>query len=150
MKISHNIILASLLGIALSPVAFADRAAEETAEAASIASVPGANIKIVSPANNAKIDADEEYPLVYEVTPGKGGDHFHIWVDGNRSPGLHDVKGTYTLPKLSPGEHIISLRVVTKDHIATGPEKSIKVIAGAEKVSVNTDKAAAKTTATAY
>lgn len=133
MTISRRVMLAAAVGLALSTSAFADRAAEEKAEAASIASVPGASIKILAPVDGAHLDADEEYPLAYEVTPGKGGDHFHVWVDGRRGPGIHDTKGTYILPRLGAGEHIISIRVVAKDHVATGPEKSIRVIADAKR-----------------
>jgi len=88
-----------------------------------------ASIKILSPANKAQIDAGEEYPLKYEVVPGPGGDHFHVWVDDDRGPGVHDAKGTYMLPKLSPGTHTITIKVVDKGHVPTGPQQSITVIA---------------------
>ena len=132
MKNLQRTVLTALLGLVLAPSAFADRAAEQQAEAASIASVPGASIRILAPADGAHVDAGEAYPLNYEVTPGKGGDHFHVWVDGKRGPGIHDTAGKYTLPKLSAGEHIIAIRIVDKDHVATGPEKSIRVIADAD------------------
>lgn len=129
MKSLQHVVLAAIFGLVLSPATFADRAADDKAEAASIASVPGASIKILAPTDGAHLDAGEEYPLNYEVTPGKGGDHFHVWVDGKKGPGIHSTSGKYTLPKLTPGEHIINIRVVDKDHVATGPEKSIRVIA---------------------
>jgi hypothetical protein len=88
-----------------------------------------ASIKILSPANHAQLDAGEEYPLKYEVIPGPGGDHFHVWVDDDRGPGVHDAKGTYMLPKLSPGTHTITIKVVDKGHVPTGPEQSITVTA---------------------
>lgn len=88
-----------------------------------------ASIKILSPADHAEIDAGEEYPLSYEVIPGKGGDHFHVWVDDKRGPGIHQIKGVYTLPKLSPGQHVLTIKVVDKDHVPTGPQKSITVTA---------------------
>lgn len=132
MKISRHVMLVAMFCLALPSAAFADRAAEDKAEAASIASVPGASIKILAPVDGAHLDAGEEYPLNYEVVVGKGGDHFHVWVDGKRGPGIHSTSGKYTLPKLTPGEHIITIRVVDKDHVATGPEKSIRVIADAD------------------
>lgn len=132
MKNLQRTVLTALLGLVLAPSAFADRAAEQKAEAASIASVPGASIRILAPADGAHVDAGEEYPLNYEVSPGKGGDHFHVWVDGKRGPGIHDTAGKYTLPKLAAGEHVIAIRIVDKDHVATGPEKSIRVIADAD------------------
>ena len=88
-----------------------------------------ASVKILSPANNAQIDAGEEYSLKYEVVPGPGGDHFHVWVDNDRGPGVHDSKGTYMLPKMSAGTHIITIKVVDKGHVPTGPQQSITVVA---------------------
>jgi len=89
--------------------------------------VTPASIKILSPAEQSELDAGESYPLSYEVTPGTGGDHFHVWVDEKRGPGIHDIKGTYSLPKMKPGEHVITIKIVDKDHVPTGPEMSINV-----------------------
>ncbi len=86
-----------------------------------------ASIQILSPENGAQLDAGESYPLEYAVVPGPGGDHFHVWVDSERGPGVHDRKGVYQLPKMTPGEHTITLKVVDKGHVPTGPAKSIKV-----------------------
>jgi len=94
---------------------------------AAVTSAEMASIKIVSPAENQRIEAGEEYQLVYEVTPGPGGDHFHVWVDGQRGPGVHDSKGVYTLPRLIFGVHDVTLMVVDKAHIPTGSQKSIKL-----------------------
>src|SRR5947209_4293197 len=95
---------------------------------AAVASAEMASIKIVSPAESQRIEVGEESRLVYEVTPGPGGDHFHVWVDGQRGPGVHDSKGVYTLPKFSTvGEHDVTIKVVDKGHTPTGPQKSIKL-----------------------
>src|SRR5438270_2770741 len=80
-----------------------------------------ASLKILSPANDAQLDAGEPYPLQYEIALGPGDDHFHVWVDGDRSPGIHDLKGIYTLPKLTPGDHVITLKMVDKGHVPTRP-----------------------------
>lgn len=89
---------------------------------------PGkASIQILKPADQAQLDADESYPLDYQVTLGPGDDHFHVWVDNDRSPGIHDLKGTYMLPKMTPGTHVITLKLVDKGHVPTGPQKSIQV-----------------------
>ena len=97
--------------------------------AASAPAAPGgAGIKILTPADGAQLDAGESYPLHYEIALGPGDDHFHVWVDGDRSPGIHDLKGSYRLPKLSPGPHTITLKLVDKGHVPTGPQKSIQVI----------------------
>jgi hypothetical protein len=129
---SRHLILAALFGLAISPAAFADHAADLKAEAAITAAVEGASITILSPTDGAHLSAGEEYPLQYDLKPGKGGDHFHVWVDDKRGPAIHDYKGTYTLPKLTPGEHVIYIGVVDKGHVSTGPKKSIVVVAGAD------------------
>ncbi len=86
-----------------------------------------ASLRIVTPADHAQLDAGESYPLEYLVTLGPGDDHFHVWVDGERSPGIHDLKGTYNLPKMTAGEHVITLKLVDKGHVPTGPQTSIRV-----------------------
>ena len=87
-----------------------------------------ASIKIVSPKDHEQLEADETYQLEYEVDPGPGGDHFHVWVDKDRGPGIHDRKGKYTLPKMAPGEHVLTIKVVDKADFTTGPEQSIHVV----------------------
>lgn len=92
------------------------------------AGAPGkASIQILQPADQAQLSANEAYPLEYQITLGPGDDHFHVWVDNDRSPGIHDLKGTYTLPRMTPGTHVITLRLVDKNHVPTGPQKSIQV-----------------------
>jgi hypothetical protein len=112
--------LATFLLLALAASAFA---------AAPGAAAPkgAANIQILKPADHADLDSDEAYPLDYQVALGPGDDHFHVWVDADRSPGIHDLKGTYMLPKMTPGQHVITLKLVDKGHVPTGPQKSITV-----------------------
>jgi hypothetical protein len=94
----------------------------------SIAARSGAaSIKIVSPAENALVSADEQYALSYEASWGAEGDHFHVWVDGQRGPGVYSLKGSYVLPRLNPGEHVITLKLVDTGHRPTGVEKTVKV-----------------------
>ncbi len=113
MKLSHYLLLASFAGTALPLAASADIG----------------SVKILAPADNAMLDADEEYPLNYEIALGSGDDHFHVWVDDYKSPAQRTTKGTYTLPKLSPGKHVIYVKIVDKGHVPTGPEKTIHVTA---------------------
>jgi hypothetical protein len=87
-----------------------------------------ASIKILTPKDHEVLESDETYKLAYEVTPGPGGDHFHVWVDQDRGPGIHDRKGEYTLPKMKPGDHTITVKIVDKGHVPTGPEQSIHVV----------------------
>jgi len=94
---------------------------------AAFAAPSASSVQILSPADHAQLDAGESYPLEYAVVLGSGDDHFHVWVDGERSPGIHDLKGTYRLPKLAPGEHVITLKLVDKGHVPTGPQTSITV-----------------------
>ena len=96
--------------------------------AATAARGAGASIEIATPLDGAQLDAGETYPLQYAVVPGGEGDHFHVWVDADRGPGVHTLKGSYDLPKMTPGTHVITVRVVDKGHVPTGPEKSIKVV----------------------
>jgi hypothetical protein len=92
------------------------------------ADTPGAaSIQILKPADQAQLSAGESHPLDYQITLGPGDDHFHVWVDSDRSPGIHDLKGTYMLPKMTPGTHVITLKLVDKNHVPTGPQKSIQV-----------------------
>jgi hypothetical protein len=113
----HNLALASLLLLAVAVSAFA----------ATPSAPKGASIQILKPADHADLDSDEAYPLDYQVALGPGDDHFHVWVDADRSPGIHDLKGTYVLPKMTPGQHVITLKLVDKGHVPTGPQKSITV-----------------------
>ncbi len=113
MKLSHYLLLATIASAAVPLTAHADVG----------------SVKILAPVDNAQLDADEEYPLNYEITLGSGDDHFHVWVDDNKSPAQRSIKGTYTLPKLSPGKHLVYIKIVDKGHVPTGPEKTIHVTA---------------------
>jgi hypothetical protein len=97
------------------------------AHAANDASDARGAIQILKPADHADLDSDESYPLDYQIVLGPGSDHFHVWVDADRSPGIHDLKGTYMLPKMTPGQHVITIKQVDKGHVPTGPQKSITV-----------------------
>lgn len=113
----RNFAFVSLLLLAVAASAFA----------AAPSAPKGASIQILKPADHADLDSDEAYPLDYQVVLGSGDDHFHVWVDAERSPGIHDLKGTYVLPKMTPGQHVITLKLVDKGHVPTGPQKSITV-----------------------
>jgi hypothetical protein len=120
MKIGRSVLVLFLSVLFISMLSLA--ASAFAADAAGKAS-----IQILKPADQAQLDAGEAYPLEYQVTLGPGDDHFHVWVDGDRSPGIHDLKGTYMLPKMTPGVHVITLKLVDKGHVPTGPQKSIQV-----------------------
>jgi hypothetical protein len=117
MKIHRLVLALSLLVAALA------------ASVSAAAGPGGASIQILKPADHAQLDAGESYPLDYQIALGPGDDHFHVWVDAERSPGIHDLKGTYMLPKMTPGVHVITLKLVDAKHVPTGPQTSIQVTA---------------------
>jgi hypothetical protein len=122
MKTRHRL---SALALLLTLTTLPTFAAGSTSAAPNAPAKP--SLQIVAPADHAQLDAGESYPLEYRVTLGPGDDHFHVWVDGDRSPGIHDLQGTYRLPKMTAGEHVITLKLVDKGHVPTGPQTSIRV-----------------------
>lgn len=96
---------------------------------ASLAVAAEPKIDFISPADGAKLDAKVQAKVSYEVTPGRGGDHVHLYVDGREATVLREKKGTYTLDLLEPGGHQICIRMVDKNHTPIGVERCIKVTA---------------------
>ncbi|MEW5792462.1 MAG: hypothetical protein ACOY4L_03850 [Pseudomonadota bacterium] len=86
-----------------------------------------AYVKILSPANGAKLDAMAQNKITYEVQPGPRGDHVHVYVDDKEVGILRQLKGSYTLETLSPGNHDVCIKVVNKAHVPIGVERCIKV-----------------------
>src|SRR5437899_11185235 len=92
---------------------------------AAVASAENARINIVSPADNERVERGEEYQLVYEVTPGTGGVHFHVWVDGQRGPGIHEAKEADKRPMFSTvGEHEVKKKVADEGKMPTVPNNT--------------------------
>jgi len=85
------------------------------------------SVMITSPKDGATLSAMGENKMDYEVKLGAGDDHFHVWIDGERGGPVRDLKGTLTLPKMTPGKHAIIVKIVDKAHVPTGPEKSVFV-----------------------
>jgi hypothetical protein len=85
------------------------------------------SVTIMSPKDGATLSAMGENKLDYAIVLGAGDDHFHVWIDGERGGPIRDLKGSYTLPKMSPGKHAIIVKIVDKAHVPTGPEKSVFV-----------------------
>lgn len=92
-----------------------------------VAQADGGAVTIVSPADNATLDAMAENRISYDVTPGPGGDHTHLYVDGKEIAVLRQLKGSYTLASLAPGAHELCIKVVNKNHTPIGIEKCVKV-----------------------
>lgn len=87
-------------------------------------------VRIVTPADGAKLDAFDQNKISYEVVPGPKGDHVHLYVDGKETAILRELKGSRTLETLSPGNHDICVKVVNKAHVPIGVEQCIKVNVG--------------------
>jgi hypothetical protein len=85
------------------------------------------SVMITSPKDGATLSAMGENKMDYEIKLGAGDDHFHVWIDGERGGPVRDLKGTMTLPKMTPGKHAIIVKIVDKAHVPTGPEKSVFV-----------------------
>ncbi|HEY0720694.1 MAG TPA: hypothetical protein VGE50_05525 [Gammaproteobacteria bacterium] len=85
-------------------------------------------VTISAPADGATLDAMTENAITYEVVPGPKGDHSHLYVDGKEDAVLRKLKGSYTLPTLTAGEHNICIKVVNKGHVPIGVEKCVKVM----------------------
>ena len=96
---------------------------------AQISLAEDASIKITAPADGAKLDAMAQNKVVYEVMPGPKGDHVHLYVDAKEAAILRQLKGSYALTALSPGQHDICIKVVDKGHTPIGVEQCVKVTA---------------------
>lgn len=83
--------------------------------------------RIESPANDATLDAMAGNRLVYEVEPGPRGDHVHVYVDGREVGILRQLKGSYLLETLAPGERELCVKVVNKAHTPIGVEDCVRV-----------------------
>lgn len=98
-----------------------------TTQAAEMGMATGTMITITSPTDGAKLSATGENKMEYDITLGSGDDHFHVWIDGEKGPAQRELKGTYVLPKMTPGQHAVIVKIVDKAHVPTGPEKRILV-----------------------
>jgi hypothetical protein len=95
--------------------------------AAPLAMAAESKIEIISPVDGAKLDVMEQSKLDYSVTLGSGADHIHVYVDSKESALLRQMKGSYTMENLSPGNHEICIKIVNKNHTPIGVERCIKV-----------------------
>jgi len=95
--------------------------------AASAALAAEPHVRIGSPADGATLDAMEQNRLAYEVEPGPRGDHVHVYVDGEEVGILRQLKGSYTLETLAPGERELCVKVVNKAHTPIGVQDCVKV-----------------------
>lgn len=94
---------------------------------ASLAFGDDASVAISSPADGAKLGRAAQTKIDYEVMPGPKGDHTHIYVDDKEIGVLRELKGSYILEAMAPGNHEICIRLVNKGHTPIGVQKCIKV-----------------------
>ncbi len=73
----------------------------------------GASVKIISP-KSGQVFKSDSVPIEFAMKKGKRGEHVHAYIDGELMGMFNSSKGTLTGVK--PGEHILELRVATKDH----------------------------------
>lgn len=85
------------------------------------------NVKILAPAEGARLDAMADNRISYEVVPGERGDHTHLYVDGKEVAVLRQLKGSHALETLAPGKRELCIKVVNKNHTPIGVEKCVKV-----------------------
>lgn len=86
-----------------------------------------AAVKILAPAEGARLGAMAQNRISYDVTPGPRGDHTHLYVDGREVAVLRKLKGEHALGGLARGDHDLCIRVVDKGHAPIGVEKCVKV-----------------------
>lgn len=85
------------------------------------------SITISAPADGARLDPMAQNRIAYEVVPGPGTDHVHLYVDGKEAAVLRQLKGSYPLETLAPGQHAICIKLVNKAHTPIGVERCVNV-----------------------
>ena len=88
------------------------------------------NVKITSPADGEKVKSSDPVNIIYDITPGPGGDHAHIYVNDKEAGILRKLKSSFSLDPLPSGVHTVCVKVVNRGHSPIGQESCIKVISG--------------------
>ena len=109
--IRHTLFTGLITGLGLAAPAFAQ----------------DAMVTISSPAEGARLAATAPVEIVFDVTPGPGGDHTHLYVDGKEEAVLRQLKGSHKLGPLAAGMHELCIKVVNKNHTPIGVDKCVKV-----------------------
>jgi putative copper resistance protein D len=73
----------------------------------------GARVKIVTP-KQGQVFSGDRIPVQFRLVKGKTGHHVHAYVDNELMGMFESEKGTLT--GISPGNHVLTLRVVEADH----------------------------------
>jgi hypothetical protein len=102
-----------------------------------------ASVVILSPDKDSQVLAHKPLPVVFRATPGSGGDHVHLLVDGVLVRML-PIRGAYSFSGsvetryiltdgLYPGHHTITVGLVDAAHASIGVNASVTVVAVASR-----------------
>jgi hypothetical protein len=116
----HPVFVAMLLMLALT-------ACEKKPAEKPVAIPTGSLVDISAPADGARINANSQIKLDYDITLGGEGDHAHLYVDDRRISMLRKMKGSYMIFPLDPGIREICIKVVNSNHTPIGVSRCIKV-----------------------
>lgn len=83
---------------------------------------------LISPANGAKLAAGQTHKVEYEVKPGSGAHHVHLFVDGEETATGHKLKGSFPLGPLKAGEKKVCVAPVNKNHTPIGAQTCVTVV----------------------
>lgn len=98
--------------------------------ASGAAMAAASTVEISAPADGAKVSAKAPGKLDYSFSLGSdGGNHIHVYVDGDRVALLREPKGSYPLEAMKPGKHEVCIKVVNAGHAPIGVDRCIKVTA---------------------
>jgi hypothetical protein len=86
-----------------------------------------AYVTITAPADGASLEQKKPALLVYDVKPGPRGEHVHVYIDGREVGILRQLKGSYALRALAPGQRTVCIKVVNRAHVPIGVEQCIRV-----------------------
>lgn len=85
------------------------------------------NVKITSPADGGMVKSSEPVNIIYDITPGPGGNHAHIYVNDKEAGILRKLKSSFSLDPLPSGTHTVCLKVVNRGHSPIGQESCITI-----------------------
>jgi hypothetical protein len=85
------------------------------------------SVRINAPLDGAELSAMRSHAVDYDVTRGGGGDHIHLYVDGDEAATLRQAKGSYNIEYLAPGKHEICIKLVNKNHTPIGVQQCVNV-----------------------
>lgn len=85
--------------------------------------------QITSPKAGDVIDGEAKNELVYDFHPSLEGHHLRIYVDGELPVVVREWRGSYTLPLLGMGRHVICIREANAMQAMTGLSKCVTVVA---------------------